>query len=48
MEILMSVVFALTIQSPLFRVKIYKSSLKMLHWPAVKLDMNYMSIDMYC
>jgi hypothetical protein len=36
----MSVVFALTVQSPLFRVEIYKNNSQMLHWPAGKLDMK--------
>jgi len=36
----MSVVFALPIQSPLFRVKIYKSNSQMLHRAVGKLHMK--------
>jgi len=36
----MSVVLALTIPSPLFRVEIYNSNSQMLHKPIGKLDMN--------
>jgi len=40
----MSVDFALTIQSPVFRVEIYKNNSQMLHWPAEKLDMKLKNI----
>ena len=36
----MPVIFALTIQSPLFRVEIYKSNLHVFHRPVRKLNMK--------